>query len=206
MEYFLKVTGYNPIFAAIQLLMKYALLIIVSLLGLTAKAQLPGGNAMHCGYDFTSYIVLDVHESGKKENIKGLKITVVDNTGKDLINVANRYSFKNANQPMAFTSNYLIGDNNQRLQPGETAKKERYFFPFAKDNYLLSVANTFPADDFSVKIEDVDGKENGGKFKTLILPLYAYNMYVLCSNESQQAAVKFGRKMNKPVDIVLELE
>jgi hypothetical protein len=205
-EYFLKVTGYNPIFAAIQLLMKYAFLIIVSLLGLTAKAQLPGGNAMHCGYDFTSYIVLDVHESGKKENIKNLKITVVDSLGRDIINIGNRYSFKNANQPMVFSSNYLIGDNNQRLQPGEVAKKERYFFPFAKDNYLLNVANTFPADSFAVKIEDTDGKENGGKFKTLILPLYAYNMYVLCSNESQQAAMKFGRKMNKPVDVVLELE
>lgn len=186
--------------------MKYALLIIVSFLGLTAKAQLPGGNAMHCGYDFTSYIVLDVHESGKKEDIKNLKITVVDSLGRDLINIGNRYSFKNANQPMAFTSNYLIGDSNQRLQPGEVAKKERYFFPFAKDNYLLSVANTFQADKFSIKIEDTDGKENGGKFKTLILPLYSYNMYVLCSNESQQAAMKFGRKMNKPVDIVLELE
>ena len=186
--------------------MKYALLIIVSLLVFTAKAQLPGGNAMHCGYDFTSYIVLDVHETGKKENIKNLKITVVDSLGKDLVNVANRYSFKNANQPLVFSSNYLIGDDNKRLEEGVVAKKERYFFPFAKDNYLLSVANTFQADRFAIKIEDIDGAANGGKFKTIILPLYSYNMYILCSNESQQAAMKFGRKMNKPVDIVLDLE
>lgn len=186
--------------------MKYAILILVSFLGLSAKAQLPGGNPMHCGYDFTSYLVLDVHESGKKENIKNLKITVVDSLGRELINVNNLYSFKNANQPMSFTSNYLIGDDNKRLEPGAAAKKERYFFPFAKDNYLLSVANTFQADRFAVKVEDVDGKENGGKFKTVIIPLYAYNMYVLCSNESQQAAMKFGRKMNKPIDIVLEHE
>ncbi|MDV6168634.1 hypothetical protein R1T16_09380 [Flavobacterium sp. DG1-102-2] len=186
--------------------MKYIVLIIVSLLGLTAKAQLPGGNAMHCGYDFTSYVVLDVHESGKKENIKNLKITVVDSLGRDLVNVGNLYSFKNANQPMVFSFNYLIGDDNKKLEEGAVAKKERYFFPFAKDNYLLSVSNTFDADKFSVKIEDTDGAANGGKFKTLTLPLYKYNMYVLCSNESQQAAIKFGRKMNKPVDIVLELD
>ena len=185
--------------------MKYILLIIVSLSGFTVKAQLPG-NSMHCGYDFTSYIVLDVHESGKKEDIKNLKITVVDSLGRDLINVGNLYSYKNANQPMAFSLNYLIGDDNKKLEEGAVAKKERYFFPFAKDNYLLSVSNTFDADKFSVKIQDVDGKENGGKFKTLILPLYKYNMYVLCSNESQQAALKFGRKMNKPVDVVLEPE
>ena len=186
--------------------MKYTLLIIFSLFALSVKAQLPGGNAMHCGYDFTSYVVLDVHEAGKKENIKNLKITVVDSLGRDLININNMYSFKGANKPMEFTSNYLIGDDNKRLEEGAAAKKERYFFPFAKDNYLLSVANTFQADRFAIKIVDIDGKENGGKFKTLIVPIHSYNMYVLCSNESQQAAIKFGRKMNKPIDIVLEQE
>lgn len=159
---------------------------------------------MHCGYDFTSYVVLDVHEAGKKENIKNLKITVVDSLGNDVINVNNIYSYRNANQPLSFSFNYLIGDDNKRLPEGVVPAKERWFFPYAKDNYLLSVANTFPADNFAVKIEDIDGPENGGKFKTLIQPLYSFNMYILCSNESEQAAVKFGRKMNKPVDVVLE--
>lgn len=181
--------------------MRYSILIIVFLFTFSVKAQV-----MHCGYDFTSYIVLDIHEAGKKENIKNLRVTVVDSKGNDLINVNNLYSFRNANEPLVFSLNYLIGDDNKRLAEGAVAKKERYFFPFAKDNYLLSIANTFPADDFSVKIQDVDGKENGGKFKTVILPLYSFNMYILCSNESQTAAMKFGRKMNKPVDVVLEKE
>ncbi|MEL1244476.1 hypothetical protein AAEO56_09405 [Flavobacterium sp. DGU11] len=180
--------------------MKY-LIIFITLITFSAKAQV-----MHCGYDFTSYVVLDVHESGKKENIKNLRITIVDSLGNDLINTANKYSFKNADEPMVFSFNYLIGDDNKRLAEGAVASKERWFFPFAKDNYLISVANTFEADRFQIKIEDKDGKENGGKFKTVILPLYSYNMYVLCSNESQQAAMKFGRKMNKPVDVVLEKE
>lgn len=178
-------------------------LIAFLLISLSAKAQ---QNAMHCGYDFTSYVVLDVHEDGKKENIKNLKITIVDSLGNDVINVNNLYSFKFANQPMKFGFNYLIDDENKPLAEGAVAKKERYFFPYAKDNYFLSVANTFEADKFSFKIEDVDGKANGGKYKTLVLPLYSYNMYVLCSNESQQASMKFGRKMNKPVDVVLEKE
>ena len=178
--------------------MRYILLLLL-LLSVSAKAQV-----MHCGYDFTSYIVLDVHEQGKKENIKNLRITIVDSLGRDLINVANTYSFKNADKPLVFSSNYRIDDNNKPLAAGVTVTKERWFFPFAKDNYLLSVANTFPADRFSIKVEDVDGAENGGKFKTVILPLYSYNMYILCSNESDAAAIKFGRKMNKPVDVVLE--
>ncbi|MNJ98151.1 hypothetical protein D3C87_159140 [compost metagenome] len=183
--------------------MRYSILVIVFLFTFSVKAQV---QVMHCGYDFTSYIVLDIHESGKTENIKNLRVTVVDDQGKDLININNFYSFKNANQPLVFSFNYLIGDDNKRLAEGATAKKERYFFPFAKDNYLLSIANTFPADNFSVKIEDVDGNENGGKFKTVTLPLYSFNMYVLCSSESQAAGVKFGRKMNKPIDVVLEKE
>lgn len=161
---------------------------------------------MHCGYDFTSFVVLDVHEDGKTDKIKNLRITIIDSVGKELINVNNMYSWNNANKPLVFTSNYLIDDNGKRLEQGVTTAKERWFFPFAKDNYLLSVANTFKADSYSIKIEDVDGKENGGKFKTAVIQLNSYNMYILCSSESRQAAMKFGRKMNKPIDIVLEKE
>ncbi len=180
--------------------MRYILLFL-TLITFSAKAQV-----MHCGYDFTSYVVLDVHEAGKKENIKNLRITIVDSLGNDVVNTANKYSYNNAGEPMVFTFNYKIGDDNKRLPEGIVATKERWFFPYAKDNYLLSVVNTFPADSFQIKIEDKDGKENGGKFKTMIIPLYSYNMYILCSNESQQAGIKFGRKMNKPIDVVLERE
>lgn len=181
--------------------MRYLLIFLFAIISLGVKAQ-----GMHCGYDFTSYVVLDVHESGRKENIKNLKITLVDSLGNDLINTANKFSYRNADKPMAFSFNYKIDDKGTPLAEGATAEKERWFFPFAKDNYLISVVNTFEADRYQVKIEDIDGKANGGKFKTLILPLYSYNMYILCSNESQQAAMKFGRKMNKPIDVVLERE
>jgi len=177
------------------------LLGFILLFPFAAKAQV-----MHCGYDFTSYVVLDIHEDGKKENVKNLRVTIVDSIGNEVINKANKYSYNHADEPMVFTFNYKIGDDNKRLAEGATAAKERWFFPYAKDNYLLSVVNTFPADSFQVKIEDTDGKENGGKFKTVLIPLNSYNMYILCSNESQQAAMKFGRKMNKPIDVVLERE
>ncbi|OIQ18057.1 MAG: hypothetical protein BM557_07520 [Flavobacterium sp. MedPE-SWcel] len=178
--------------------MRY-IIIFILFISFSTTAQV-----MHCGYDFTSYIVLDVHETNKETNIKKLKITIVDSEGRDIINLNNVYSFKYRNEALSFTSNYLIGDDNKRLKEGVVAKKERWFFPFAKDNYLLSVSNTFPADNFSIKVEDIDGAENGGEFKTVIVPLYSYNMYILCSNESQEAAVKFGRKMNKPINVVLE--
>lgn len=182
--------------------MRYLSLLVV-LISFCSQAQI---TQMHCGYDFTSYIVLDVHESGKKENIKNLKITVIDSLGRDLINVNNMYSWNKANEALRFSSNYRIGPDGKRLPEGATAAEERWFFPFAKDNYLLSVANTFPADNFRIRVEDVDGQENGGKYKTVTLPLYSYNMYILCTSESRNTGVKFGRKMNRPIDVVLEKE
>lgn len=181
--------------------MRY-LITLLFLVSLSVKGQQV---TMHCGYDFTSYLVIDAHENGKKENIKNLKITVVDSTGREVINVGNMYSWSRANEPMCFKQNYPIGEDNKPLaNNAKLTGNERWFFPYAKDNYILSIANTFPADRFSIKIEDTDGAENGGQFKTVIQPLYSYNMYILCSNESQQAAMKFGRKMNKPIDVVLE--
>lgn len=168
-------------------------LIVLFFLTVSAKAQIP---AMHCGYDFTSYLVLDVHEDGKKENIKNLKITVVDSSGREVVNINNAYSFKDSNKPLQFSMNYQIDANGNKITAA--TPKARWFFPYAKDNYLLSVAATFPAHNFSVKIEDPNKK-----YKTQTVQLFAFNMYVLCSSQSEKS-VQFGRKANRPIDIVLE--
>ncbi|MEW5677351.1 hypothetical protein ABGT15_13630 [Flavobacterium enshiense] len=167
----------------------FFLLFLVS----SANAQI---NAMHCGYDFTSYLVLDVHENGKKETIKGLKITVVDSLGNDIININNLYSWKESNKPLLFSLNYQIDEKGDKITAENP--KARWFFPYAKDNYLLSVANTFPADDFRLKVEDPSKK-----YRTQLVQLYAFNMYVLCASQSEKA-VQFGKKQNRPIDIVLE--
>lgn len=147
------------------------------------------GQIQHCGYDFTSYIVVDAHENGKKENVKNLKISIVNEKGIDILNIGNAYSWNKANEPLIFTQNYLI-DN--------TKDKERYFFPYAKDQYFLSVSNTFPAEDFYIKIEDINGV-----YKTQIIPLQSFNLYILCSSENEKAKM-FGRRTNSPVEVILE--
>jgi hypothetical protein len=162
-------------------------------LSFSVKAQIP---AMHCGYDFTSYLVLDVHENGKKENIKNLRITVVDSLGQEVVNINNLYSYRDSNKPMVFSLNYQIDESGNKITIDNP--KARWYFPYAKDNYLLSIANTFPADKFSVKVEDLNKR-----FKTQIVQLFAFNMYVLCSSQSEKT-VQFGRKANRPIDIVME--
>lgn len=112
------------------------------------------------------------------------------------------YSWTSSGKPLVFTANYKVDDKGGRITADSQVSKERWFFPFAKDNYLLSIKNTFPADDFSLKVEDVDGAENGGNFKTQIVKLNSFNMYVLCSSKARET--QFGPKMNRPIDIVLE--
>ncbi len=159
-------------------------------------------NAPHCGYDFTSYLVVNVHEKGKKENIKNLRITIVDSVGNEVINKNNRWSWVNNNKPLLFTPNYKLNKAGEKVHNDDPDAK--WFFPFAKDNYLLSVVNTFLADSFSVKIEDIDGEENGGWFETQIIQLYPFNMYILCSSENERQAQQFGPRTNRPIDVILE--
>jgi len=177
--------------------MRY-LIFLFLLISVAAKAQIP----THCGYDFTSYFVLNVHESGKTEAVHGLKVSVINALGIEIINSKNEFSWVDAEKPMLFTSNYKVDDNGKKITPESVVSKERWYFPFAKDNYLLSIKSTFPADDYSVKIEDVDGDLNGGNFKTQIVKLAPYNMYVLCSSKARE--VQFGPKANRPIEVVLE--
>jgi len=155
----------------------------------------------HCGYDFSSYIVLHVHEDGKTDNIPNLKVTLVDSLGNDVINENNKYSWNKSGQIMKFYENYKIDNDNKRIENTIENEKARWFFPFAKATYLLSVTNDFPADNMRVKIEDVSAKP---QYETEIIQLYAFNMYILCSTQAQQKAQQFGPRANKPVNVVLK--
>lgn len=143
----------------------------------------------HCGYDFTAYIVVNAHENGK-ENTKGLEITIVDENGVEIINENNRYRWNQGNEPMVFSENYLVS---------KVGEKERYFFPYATESYFLAVTNTFPAEDFSIKIEDTNGT-----YKTQIIPLESFNLYVLCATENEKQSRQFGPRKNRPIEVVLE--
>ena len=144
----------------------------------------------HCGFDFTSYLVVKAHEEGKTENISDLKITLVNEKGEVIINENNKYSWKFGNQPLLFSKNYIISKPNEAV---------KLFFPYAADTYLLSVTNTFPAEEFYIKIEDIKAI-----YKTQTLQLQAFNMYILCSSENERQSRTFGPRSNNPIEVVLE--
>ena len=147
------------------------------------------GQVPHCGFDFTSYLVVKAHEDGKSENVADLIITLVNEKGVEVINENNKYSWKNANQALIFTRNHLISKSNE---------PEKWFFPYAGDTYLLSVTNTFPAEDFYLKIQDTKGV-----FQEQLVQLQAFNMYILCSSENERQARTFGPRTNSPIEVVL---
>ena len=147
------------------------------------------GQVPHCGFDFTSYLVVKAHEDGKVENIADLKISLVNEKGEEVINENNKYSWKNANQSLVFSRNHLISKSNE---------PEKWFFPYAGDTYLLSVTNTFPAEDFYIKIQ-----HTRGVFQEQLIQLQAFNMYILCSSENERQARTFGPRTNSPIEVVL---
>jgi hypothetical protein len=155
------------------------------LFSLYSFAQVP-----HCGFDFTSYLVVKAHEEGKSDNIPDLKITLVNEKGEEVINENNKYSWKFGNRPLMFTRNHLISKPNE---------PEKWFFPYAGDTYLLSVTNTFPAEEFYIKIQDAKGK-----FHDQIIQLQSFNMYILCSSENERQARSFGPRSNNPIEVILE--
>lgn len=165
--------------------MKTKITIFFLLFSLFSFGQVP-----HCGFDFTSYLVVKVHEEGKSENLSDLKITVTNENGEAIINENNKYSWKYGNQALLFTRNHLINKSNE---------PEKWFFPYSGDTYLLSVTTSFPAEDFFIKIED-----NKGIFKERIVQLRAFNMYILCSSENERQARTFGPRSNNPIEVVLE--
>lgn len=176
------------------------LLLFFVLFSFTAMGQVITGQ--HCGYDFTSYLVVKVHEKGKSETIKNLRIVISDSLGREIINVNNLLSWTKRNEPLVFSMNYKIDKTGAKV--ANDTPDSRWFFPFAKDQYLLSVANTFKADAYFLKVEDVDGPDNGGTFETQLIQLYPFNMYVLCSSENERQAQQFGPRTNRPIEIFLE--
>jgi hypothetical protein len=160
----------------------------------SAKAQ------QHCGYDFSSFLVLHVHEEGNKENIPNLKVTLIDFFGNELVNTGNKYSWTDRDKVLQFYENYKIDGQGKRLTNDSSEERIRWFFPFAKATYIITITNDFPIEGIRAKIEDVSEKP---VFQTQIINLFATNLYVLCTTQAQKAQT-FGARINKPVDVILK--
>ena len=137
-------------------------------------------NAQHCGYDIAGIIVINIHKKYDKKNIKNLKITLLDSLNKV---VMTKFWRKDNNNEMHFVNDTLkfwqnpIKTYKLKINP---INHSDIRFPFAKENYLLVYSNDFKINTFKIKIEDIDGKKNQGKFKTIIVQPKQIKVYPLC--------------------------
>lgn len=161
-------------------------LLLVSVFGYAQIAGVP-----HCGYDFTSYIVVNAHEVDVKSNPKELVISLVDLEGKEVINTNNSLSLINSNLPLKFIQNYQV-----TLADGQV----KWYFPYATDQYFLVVRNTITIENYQVKIE-----AKNGNYQSQIIPLSSLNLYILCSTEAEKQTRSFGPKTsNQMVEVILK--
>ena len=104
--------------------MKFCIVFFFTFLSIQAQDL---SQAQHCGYDFTSYLVLNVHEEGATTNIKNLKLTLVDLDGNELVNTNNKYSWSDDKKPLTFLFNYRIDEDATTTNKVEIKKNVGFF-------------------------------------------------------------------------------
>ena len=156
--------------------------------------------AQHCGYDFRSVIVVRPHAAGDSSVIGGLRITLLDSNNVPMVYYGKPLHLFHRNQ-------------KQHLRP----RRQGYsnvpaFFPFAQDNYILVVPNSFRTVKMKVLVQDErdDGplnKRRDGwpvRYKQVMVSLTAFDSYPLCGvfDEEDYPPME-GRASFAPVDIIL---
>jgi hypothetical protein len=157
-------------------------------------------NAQHCGYDFTSVIVVRPHAAGDSVVIDALRITLLDSSNLPVVHYDKPWQFFHRN-----------------IEQNLPYRKRGYFdvpafFPFAKDNYILVVPNSFRTAKMKVLVQD---ERDAGplnkrrdqwpvRYKQVVVPLTALDSYQLCGVYDEEVYPPMeGRPNFAPVDIIL---
>lgn len=137
--------------------------------------------SQHCPFDGAYILVVEVEDSLSGERIPDLKISFLDSLGERITHQVYRkggweddtlWMWMNPDS----TSHCGIIDNNHPMNPWSIR------FWFAESNYVLVWGADLPGSQ--ILIEDLDGSQNGGQFKTRIVALGTENLYPLCTGHS----------------------
>lgn len=170
----------------------YALLLMV---------LLPTGlSAQHCAYDFSSVIVVRPHAAGDSAVIDGLRITLLDSTNLPVVHYDKPWPLFHRN----------VEQHLPHRRDGHFNVPA--FFPFANDNYILVVPNSFRTAKMKVLVQD---ERDAGplnkrrdqwpvRYKQVVEPLTAFDSYRLCGVCDEEGYPPMeGRPNFAPVDITL---
>ncbi len=133
--------------------------------------------AQHCVWDGTGLIEVDVR-SKSGEQINGLQITLLDTAGNCYIKSFDERQkkcaavfWKNPDK----TTNKGLGDNSSPLE------YEKIRFHFAGSDYIYICWSSSVG---KIKIDDIDGKANGGAFETTVINIHSAEVLNLCTNSN----------------------
>ncbi len=148
--------------------MKNALLISCLLFSITALAQ-------HCPWHGGRILI--VQATSNQQPVEGLKITLLNSNRKHF---KPPYTYENSK---AFLPNTPKSENVQ--MPWSYLNDSTSHFPFAGNSYVRITSNGLIAhySKFIVKIEDVDGEQNGGHFETAYVRIATENFLYICTSE-----------------------
>lgn len=160
-------------------------------------------SAQHCPFDFAAMIVVHVHDEDSTRTIPGLRITLIDSTGKGYV----KMHYRNGrfvedtvrfwqNPPKTTYRGYIDNEN-----PGEM---ENIRFPFAKDNYVLIVGRGMDLTGFSLRVETTtENSQYLVPFSTI--PLHTEDAYALCGvyDDNKFYPREYGQRVYSPVEIIL---
>lgn len=131
-------------------------------------------NAQHCPYDGTFIMIVEITSENDSLVIPNLEVTFLDSLGNKVVDWTSD-TLKLWQNPKETSHSGTI-DNENPMNPWSIR------FWFATDNYVFVTGRKLPG--IQLKIEDIDGDENGGHFQTKIINLAQNNLYNLCTNFS----------------------
>ena len=164
--------------------MRYVVVVFVVLSAVVAYAQ-------HCPFDGAGIIAIRPLEESSSTIIPNLRITLLDS----VYNVVFGTELRDGawvTDTVEFWQNPQKTTFRGYIDNANPADGRRIRFPFARDNYVWVCSDRFPAGRYYVQIEDIDGKENGGAFKTLVLSLRNDDVYTLCSTYDEEEYPESG--------------
>lgn len=158
------------------------------------------GLAQHCAFCGQKVLVIRVTSSNDTNVISHLKITVLDSAGKTVMTQKRVHD--------QWLPDTLRFRQNLKTDTRPVTNENDYYFEntmywFTRDNYYLIF---YEMSGSTIMIEDVDGKLNGGIFKTMLVTPSKKDIYPLCSHASNWVDGEKGGfvKGYKPLCVILK--
>ena len=151
--------------------------------------------AQHCGYDFTSIIVVRPHAYGDTAVIDGLRITLLEKDNLPATSTGEPYQL--------FTRNTV---RSGLIHPRTFRKQDGRVFPFAQDNYILVVPNHWNMDNYNLLVQDERPGRDGPRYRQQVMHLHVSQSRSLCGRYDDEVyPVPAGEPAFAPIDITLFL-